>query len=421
MTLTTAEQAFDLEKAFDKAFGPLVELDPNNKEPEPKLEPKESAPPATEEPPVKEEPVTEPELTPEPETKVTEPLAHPDDEPDEELDKIRIHPDSRPDTIDAFRNVRGMLKGEKKISKELRERLENQEKELGTLRGAPRPVTDPDVQKELEDLRTFRTRHQVFDDTGYQVQFENPVRDIFDDIVKDVKGLSVDPAAGEDWEKQVRSAGPDRLNRDYWTEGVIDQCKDPLHKERLVRKINALLEAQGKRDEFRNKMSSEPDAYEKFRAQQAADYWQLFSVEAEDEAKKIIPSLGDWASPRDLAMAKTTQERTAAEAHNKVYKEYENIFQQAITDAATQGPRGMTRVAVKAVLAEKYKRDLDTANTRIAKLQADLKSAQDELTKISSARSRVANSSGSAGVKTETTRSRIGKSVDDAIREHFGT
>jgi hypothetical protein len=429
MTITTADQAMDLERAFDKEFGPLHEVAP---EPERKPEPqspaappaKESAPPTKEEPPLAKETEPSPELKPEVKAPPAEPTIHPDDEPDEELDQIRLHQDSRPETMDAFRRVRGMLKTEKKAAKELRERVEAQEKELVTHRGAVRPVNDPEVQKELSDLRDFRTKHQVFDDSGYQVQYEQPVRALFDDIIKDVKGLAGDPAAAEEWEKEIRGAGPDRLDRAYWNEGVISQCQDPLHRERLIRKISSLLEAQQTRNEFRAQMAAQPDAYDKFRQEQAATYWQNFSVEAEDEAKKLIPTLGDWAAPKDLAMAKTPQERAAFEAHNVVYKEFENVFQKAITDAATQGPRGMTRVAVQAVMAERYRRDLESAKTRMTKLEAELKAAQDELTKISSARSRVNNSSGSsaAAIAAGTSpRKRLGQSAEDAVREHFGT
>jgi hypothetical protein len=427
MTITTAEQALDLERAFDKEFGPLHEVAP---EPEKKPEPqspelpgaKESAAPPKEEPPPAKETEPSPELKPEPKAPPAEPTTHPDDESDDELDQIRLHQDSRPETMAAFRRVRGMLKTEKKAAKELRERVEAQEKELLTHRGAVRPVSDPTVQKELDDLRSFHSKHQVFDDSGYQVQYEQPVHTLFDDIIKDVKGLAGDPAAAAEWEKEIRGAGPDRLDRAYWNEGVISQCQDPLHRERLIRKIGSLLEAQEKRNEFRSQMEAEPNAYNKFRQQQAADYWQNFSVEAEDEAKKLIPTMGDWAAPKDLAMAKTAQERAAFEAHNNVYKEYETVFQRAITDAATQGPRGMTRVAVQAVMAERYRRDLEAANTKMTKLQAELKAAQDELNKISSARSRVNNSTGSSTIAAGMApRKRLGQSAEDAVREHFGT
>lgn len=428
-SVTTRDQAMDLEKAFDKAFGPLSE--------EPKPATEASAAPA--EAPVEtpaEEPIEtpKPEETP-PEQKIDEeppqktegaaPAAtHPDDEPDEELDKLRLHADSRPETVTVFRQIRGMLKTERKLAKELRERVEKSEAELNTARSTVRPVNDPTVQKELEDLRSFRTKHQVFDDSGYQQQFEQPVRTLFDDIVSDVKKLAPDQTQADEWEKQIRAAGPDRLDRNYWNEGVIQQCTDPINKERLVRKISMLLEAQDKRNDFRQKMATEPDAFERFRVEQAADYWKGFTTEAEDEAKKLIPNLGEWASPKDIALAKTAQERTAWEAHNKLYKEYEEVFQKALTDAATQGPRGMTRIAVQAVLAEKYKRDNDTLAAKNKKLEAELKIAQDELNKIAGVRSTVSKSSGasSAAKNSEKPKPKLGQSVEDAFAQHnWGT
>lgn len=433
-SVTSRDQALDLEKAFDKAFGPLSDS------PKAAAQSDATAPteipakePEAAEPPVETEPKEgHPEQTstslgskeePSPKSEETAPAtapAHPDDEPDEELDKLRLHPDSRPETIRTFRQIRGMLKQEKKITTQLRERVEKNEAELATARSTVRPVNDPQVQKELEDLRSFRTKHQVFDDSGYQQQYEQPVRTLFDEIVSDVKKLAPDQAQAEEWEKQIRAAGPDRLDRNYWNEGVINQCADPINKERLVRKISMLLEAQDKRNDFRQKMATEPDAFDRFRVEQAADYWKGFTSEAEDEAKKLIPTLGEWASPRDVALAKTAQERAAAEAHNKLYKEYEEVFQKALTDAATQGPRGMTRIAVQAVLAEKYKRDNDTLSAQLKKVQAELKLAQDELNKIAGVRSTVSKSSGasSAAKSSDKPKPKLGQSVEDAFAQH---
>lgn len=432
-SVTSREQALDLEKAFDKAFGSLGE--------EPKPAKEVSAETPAETPPEEPKETPEPEETQQPEQKSDsttlgskeEPprkeaaptgdsatQTHPDDEPDEELDKLRLHPDSRPETVTVFRQIRGMLKTERKLAKELRERVEKSEAELTTARSTVRPVNDPTVQKELEDLRSFRTKHQVFDDSGYQQQYEQPVRTLFDDIVADVKKLAPDQAQADEWEKQIRAAGPDRLDRNYWNEGVIQQCGDPINKERLVRKISLLLEAQDKRNDFRQKMATEPDAFERFRNEQASDYWKGFTTEAEDEAKKIIPTLGEWASPKDVALAKTAQERTSWEAHNKVYKEFEEVFQKALTDAATQGPRGMTRVAVQAVLAEKYKRDNDTLAARNKKLEAELKIAQDELNKIAGVRSTVNKSSGASSTakSADKPKPKLGQSVEDAFAQH---
>lgn len=429
-SVTSREQALDLEKAFDKAFGPLSDSEPKAASAPAEAPPKEEEPKELE--PTEPEPKeAHPEQTstslgspqePPPKSEGTAPTAatHPDDEPDEELDKLRLHADSRPETVQVFRQIRGMLKTEKKLAKELRERVEKNEAELTTARSTVRPVNDPEVQRELEDLRSFRTKHQVFDDSSYQQQFEQPVRTIFDDIVADVKRLAPDPTQAEEWEKQIRTAGPDRLDRNYWNEGVIQQCSDPLHKERLVRKISLLLDAQDKRNDFRQRMASEPDAYERFRNEQAADYWKGFTTEAEDEAKKLIPNLGEWASPKDVALAKNSQERTAWEAHNKLYKEYEDVFQKALTDAATQGPRGMTRVAVQAVLAERYKRENDALSQKLKKAETELRAAQDELNKIAGARSTVNKASGASSTakSAESPKRRLGKSLDEAFAEH---
>jgi hypothetical protein len=419
MTVTTAEDKTSLDAAFDKAFGPLTEI--QEPEPEVKEPPVETVEPEPEtKEPEPEEPKPE-EKGGEPEPESKEPPKHPDDEEDEELDKLRLHPDSHPQTIDAFRNARGAAKQAKRNAKELRERLETQERELAQLKTTVRPVSDPTVQAELDELRIFRTKHQIFDDGTYIAKYEQPVHALFNDIVDDVVKLSPDKEKAEEWAKQLRSVGPDRLDKSYWSEGVINQCPDPLDKERLVKKISGLLDAKGQRDAFREKMANEPNAYEEFRTQQAADYWKEFAAEAEDEAKKVVNSLGEWASPKDPALAKTAAERAACEAHNVVYQQYEAKFKTLLTDVATKGARGQTRVALMAIEGEKAKDDLKTANTRISKLQAELKDAREQLDKIATARARVNTSSGSSSRASEPKKSKLGASVEEAFRDAFGS
>jgi hypothetical protein len=441
MSITSAEQSLALDKAFDDAFGSMgegpKETPPPDEtkpaEPETKPAPAETKPPPAETKPP--EPETKP-AEPAPGAKVeapkpvetppgvkveATPTVHPDDEPDPELDAIRLHPDSRPETVEAFRNLRGAAKTERKLTKELREKVQAQEKELATSRSQVRPVSDPQVQTELETLRNFHQTHRIFDDSSFQSQYELPVRSIFDDIIKDVKSMASDQGAADQWEKEIRAAGPDKLDRAYWSQGVISQCDDPLQRDRLTRKISTLLEAQDKRNEFREKMVNEPNAYDAWQQAQVATYWKQFGDEAADEVKKLLPEMGDWASERDLALAKSAQERTAWESHNKTYKEYEGLFQQLLTDAATQGPRGMTRVAARATMAEHYKRELASSQTQLEKIKGELAAAQEELNKIANARSKVNASSGTSTGAKDTPRRRIGQTVDDAFKEHFGT
>jgi hypothetical protein len=278
------------------------------------------------------------------------------------------------------------------------------------------------VQKEIEDLRQFYQKHAIFDDSTYQVQYENPVRAQFDSIIADIKAISNDAAAAGEWEKQMRSLGPDRIEKQYWNEGVLSQIGDPLDRDRLLRKVSALMELQDKRNRFRQEIAEQPDAYAKFQHQQAADYWANFGREAEEEMKKVTPTLGEWASPKDLKSAKTTTEKAAMETHNAAYGEYEQLFREYLTDAATQGPRGMARVSALAVQNEKRRRELETANKKIAKLQAERDKAQEELNKIAGARSRVAqpSSAGPNGQPGQAPKRKPSQSVDQAFNDFFG-
>jgi hypothetical protein len=434
LTMTSAEQAMALDKAFDDTFGPLGTPDAK---PEPKPEPKPAAPrsePASasgedsdlEEHPEEEVPLREEEGTEtsegDDEAVVSEPAdraaagGHPDDEPDEEIDKFKLHPETRPESLNVFRELRGMLKAERKKARELSERIQKAES------AGPRPVNDPAVQREIEELRQFRQKHAIFDDSTYQSVYENPVHEQFNQIISDIKSLSNDPAAAEDWEKHMRSAGPDRLNKAYWNEGVISQIADPLDRDRLVRKVSTLMELQQRRDAFRKQAAEQPDAYEKFRHEQAAQYWANFGKEAEDEVKKMTPVLGEWAAPKDLKAAKNATEKAAIEAHNAAYKHYEQLFERYIREAATEGPRGMARISALAVQSEKRAKDLESANKRIAKLKAERDQAREELNKISGARSRVSQPStaGTNGAPAPQGKRKASQSVDSAFTDFFG-
>lgn len=423
LTMTNAEQALRLEEAFDKTFGPLSS-DDTKPEPEQRPESKptpaadsdhekhppeavetgaESAAQDLEAPPVEAAP--EPELPP----------THPDDEADEEVDKFQLHPETRPEQLNQFREMRGKWKTDRKKVRELTEQIQKSQ--------VPRSVSDPTVQKELDDLRTFKKRHEIFDDTTYQVQFENPVHQVYDDIINDVKRLSGDPEAAASWEKDMRSAGPDRVGKEYWNDGLLDQIGNPLDKDRLVRKISTLLELQDKRNAFRTQMAEQPDAYAKFQHETAARYWDEFAKEAEDEMKKVTPALGEWSVPKDLALAKNATEKSAFEAHNAQYQKYEQMFREYISDAATQGPRGMARISAMAVYGEKRRQDLEVATKKIAKLEAELAKHKEELNKIAGARSRVSQPStaGQNGQPQSQVKRKAGESVDQAFKNFFGS
>jgi hypothetical protein len=436
MSVTSAESAHDLEKAFDDMFGPLSDRPkPEPKEPEPKepKEPKDSAPPATteEEPPPKE---TETEPEPEPEhkaegestpetTKVeTRGETHPDDEADEELDSYALHPNSTPEVVDQFRAVRGMAKRFKKELTEARSKLDSSGKELESLKGSVRPVSDPEVQKELESLRTFRQRHEIYDDSAFQIQYEQPVRNQFDAIINEVKSMAPDKAAAEAWEAEIRKMGPDRISKQYWNEGVIGQVADPIDRDRMVRKVSTLLELQGKRNQFAAELAAQPDKYQQYQHETAADYWKDFSVQAEDEAKKLTANLGEWAMPKDPGTAKSQSERAAIEAHNKTYQDYETRFKEMLTDSATNGPRGMVRTAVLAIEGIKAKSDLDATRKELGKIKGELQKAREELNKIAGARSRVAQSTGGTGAANgnQASTRKAGQSLDSAFNDFFG-
>jgi hypothetical protein len=431
LSITSAEQALELEKAFDETFGPLSEPVHEQVTREPKDRPgdrapagedsdtevaKEEALPAGEESGKEvSEGGGETDLPPEADRGVAK--GHPDDEPDEEVDKFKVHPETRPETLATFRELRGALKTQRREAITLRDEIQK----LQATRH-PLSVNDPAVQKEIDDLRQFRQRHQYIDDSGYQMSYEDPVRAAFNDVLTDIKGISNDPAQAEAWEKQMRAAGPDGVSKAYWNDGVIKQIENVFDQERVLGKVRNLLASQEKRNAFKKQMEEQPDAYEKFRVEQAASYWHNFGLEAEDEMRRITPTFGEWANPRDVKLAKNSTEKAAIEAHNKTYGEYEELFKNYITDAATSGPRGMARVSALAVRGEKHRRDLEIATKKIAKLETELAKHKEELTKIAGARSRVAQPSaaGSNGQPAQQPKRKASQSVDDAFDSFFG-
>jgi hypothetical protein len=428
LAITSAEQKMALDKAFDDAFGTL---DDKRKEPEPAPQ-KEHEPEAaaavsgSELPAAEPKPAAEqgalPDTKAAPETLPATTATHPDDEPDEEVDKYKVHADTKPEIVATFRELRGHLKLSRKQQNELRQRLQKQEAELQGRQGQMLPVNDPTVQKELEELRGFRQRNAFLDDSTYHTNYEQPVRTKFDEIINEVKRLSPDPQRAADWEQQMRSAGPDNVGRQYWNEGLISQVEDPIDRDRMTRKVSELIDAQERRLAFRQKMSNDGDAYAKYQTEVASKYWDDFSREAADEARKLQPDLGEWANPKDLSLAKNSAEKAAFEAHNKAYKEFEDLFKGYLTDVSSQGPRGMTRVALRAVAGEQRKQALEAANKKISKLQGELEAARTELNKIAGARSRVAQPSTGARPNGEQPppKRKASQSVDSAFRDFFG-
>jgi hypothetical protein len=122
--------------------------------------------------------------------------------------------------------------------------------------GPTQPPTQQSINKKaLEewldgglDKEPHKPPAQSLKQLRYQFQYEGPLQSLFNEIIQDIKAIACEGT--EQWEKEIRTAGPSRLDFDYWIEGVLDRCSHPVMREGLRQKIILLLETKAKAELF---------------------------------------------------------------------------------------------------------------------------------------------------------------------------
>ena len=308
-------------------------------------------------------------------------------EPDPyESQKLRSDASER--TKDTFEKLKQTARERENAAKQevgkLKSNLEELQKEVATLREQTTSLPE-DVQSELEELRAYRLAHDTENDPTFREKFDTR-REANESTVYDI------------------------LHRGGLKEDVLEQLKDLPYEER-VEHITRWADKLSPREKLLiNSRLSDNESIELERARaleetkanaskllserkgpSTEEQQQTFVKEVVTTLKPVLPQV-PILHPKEVPANAAPKEKEAVEAHNAKAAEYQSQLLNFLQD---QTPATKGVLALAGILAPHYRAQLQS-------VQAQLKAAQTELSKIKNAGklSRLSTSSASKGSST---------------------
>lgn len=372
----------------------LRAADPETTELPPEIKAKEKAAPAV-------TPTTETPVVPVVETPVASPKTETPAATADDLDSIELPPYTKPKTAESFSKIKELARSKivalEKERNDLKESLEKAKTDSSTL-------TEQE-KSELSELRTFRQKVDVEADPEFK-KFDDQVTTNEAVIYSKLK------AAGfkDDTIARIKEIG---LSDVDW-----DALKDKIHPN-LRRFIDAKIveneDAAEKKILAINKAKDNAAEYVKTRGAEMARTGAEAIARAEAKVQEIRPKSAPWLVKKEIPAAAKPEEKAALEAHNTFVASIEQDIKDAVADDSPE-MRGILALAyaqyrhasLQLTGVDKKIEALTTAHkTELAKVQADLKTANEFIERIKkSSPSKIKDSQapapGSAKAKTKT-------------------
>jgi hypothetical protein len=329
----------EVEEAEEKA--PVKEAEKAPVKEAPKAPVKE----ATKEP-VKEEPTTKPKIdvVPKPEVK---------DEPADKLKEVQLPPHAKPASYKAFDEIKRVAREEiAAVRKELDEVKTKLPKE-------GQKILDPQIEKELEDLRAFRAAHDYTRTPEFEKNFVTPIAENETALFAKLKqvGFTDEKIA------EVKKIGVDRLDWDAVFEKLPQTSKLSLQSLLLTRE-----QLNEKKIAEEGKAKAAPTEYAKKQQEVSARKQAEEQAEVLAAAGEVLDKV-DWLKEKTVPVDATEEQRKQLETDNTFVRE-----QKARYDALLKDRSGYTHGALvsAAIAAYQFRRDLDAFKTRAETAEAEL-------------------------------------------------
>lgn len=311
----------------DPSTGPaldslLAEATGEKAEPEEEIKPK---PKADAKPETKSEP--KPEAEAKPETKeVAAPVekeAAAEIPPKDTFDSVEVPPYTKPKTSEAFAQVK--LLARERIAAVEKDREELRAK-IHELESKPAPTLDPEIEKELKELRSFREKLDVEAHPSFKtwdVSIAKNVDSIYaklraanvqEESIKKIKELG--GPSEVDWEP-LQEKIPAPIRR--YIEGKLFENEDFAEKKR-----QAIDEAKKNTSEFL-----------RTRSEEFSGKASKFTEDAKKEYAALTPEL-KWFSEKTAEAKATPEEKAATDSHNKFVKDTRAVVEAVLTDTTPE-------------------------------------------------------------------------------------
>lgn len=351
------------EQAPDENANPTP---PSGTEPSPdalKQEPAPTPPPQVTRTP-KASPTTEPVQAATPATPPAEaPPAAPAQPHDAEIDGIPDPKGMSPNNTENIRKLREVAKKYKGLANQHYSEAEEFKKQIGQI--------PPEVQKELEENRTFRRMFDITNDTEFKSKFDKPAEDASEEII----GLIKKHGATDEHIKLLKEKGITSLPDKWWEDNVLKPLRESdsteentaaaIIKQRLE-KVRSLAYERQKAVEHAASTGSEflKKKDEETKQKEASDL--KIMQDRVLEVQTQIP----WAQIREVPKDATPEQKAAIEADNKFYKE--TIEPAFITALNPTTPQAKIETALAACLSFRQHKELTEERATNAQLRAEI-------------------------------------------------
>jgi len=328
-----------------------------------------------------------------PERKLPEP---PKSEPavtDDDISKLQLRdPNVKPEIQDQFRNIKTMWMDDRAKLQAESDKVKQLESQLAEAR---QNSWTPETKADYEHAAGVRRRFDFVSDPEFISKFHAPVRQQFEAILDEaVPMLVYDRMTAENWAAYIKANyQPDALTREWWLQSVVNRVPDELNRATLLNSVTKLLGLQKDRDTEIHRRTQDKSSFDNWITEKT----QLTQKRVQDE---IMAEIGEQEKriqevlPRDVAAAKSPDERKAIEQHNERFTKLNTFFQNTMKDISANGPRAWVRASVEATRAQL----LEGFNTE---LQSELKTVKierdrlrQELDKITGARRKITHTTG---------------------------
>lgn len=327
---------------------------------------------------------------------------------DEDIDKLELsNPNARPEIQQDFKVIKEKWKAERTKFKAEAERAKVLETQLQEARNNS---WTPETRADYEHAAQIRRKFDFASDPEFLQKFHQPVRSQFESILEEAVQALPDKNAAAQWADYIKANyRPDDLNRDWWLNSVIAKIPNPLDQSSVLSSVTQLLKMQKERDTEITRRTNDKSSF---------DQWVTEKTEttAKRIQEEIMTEIGiqekriQQVLPRDIAQAKTTEERNAITAHNEQFEKLNGFFKETMHDLSKNGPRAWVRASVEATRAMLLETEYKQLEGELKSVRAERDQYKTELDKITGARRKITHTTG-----TPPASSNGGKKTSDGL------
>lgn len=339
------------------AAPPAANSDAPAGDPPPAKDP--AADPATGKPPTGPRTEVEPPVEPAP---AADPKPDPNAPPhDAEIDGIKQPDGLNPANQNNFKSLREVARKYKGLANQHYDEAEALKKQVGQI--------PPEIQKELEENRSFRRMFDITNDQTFKDQFDKPSGEAQEEIytllkkhggtdehIKMLKEKGISTIPDKWWEENVFKPLRESDSTDENTAGLV--IKQRLEKIRSLayERQREVEKASGSQSEFLQKRDAET------KAKEAEELSTMQKVVEEIQAK--VP----WARMQEIPANATPEQKSQIESDNEFYKQTEERFKVALFPKT---PEARVQTAIAACFSFRLHKELTDERATNEQLRAE--------------------------------------------------